>query len=75
MLEVSSSGYYVWCGRPASGREMANQALLEQVEAVFDVSGETYGSPRVYRELQREGVLCSENRVARLMRLRGLIAK
>ena len=35
----------------------------------------TYGSPRVYHELKAQGVACSENRVARLMRLRGLKAK
>jgi putative transposase len=34
------------------------------------ISG-TYGSPRVYRELKAQGIACSENRVARLMRLRG----
>lgn len=34
-----------------------------------------YGSPRIYHELKHQGVACSENRVARLMRLRGLQAK
>jgi len=75
VLEVSPCGYYAWRGRPPSAREMANQELLEKIEAVFEESGETYGSPRVYRALRRQGVACSENRVARLMRLRGLKAK
>jgi putative transposase len=52
---------------------MANQELYEQIE--FKASKETYGSPRIHRELNKRGVACSENRVARLMRLRGLKAK
>jgi putative transposase len=54
---------------------MANQELTERIEAVYEASDATYGSPRIYRELADEGVACSENRIARLMRLRGLCAK
>lgn len=75
VLQVSPSGYYAWRRRPPSAREMANQELLQKIEAVFEESEETYGSPRVHRALRRQGVMCSENRVARLMRLRGLKAK
>ncbi len=75
VLEVSPSGYYAWRQRPPSAREMANQELMQRIETVFEESGETYGSPRVHRALVRQGVRCSENRVARLMRLRGLGAK
>lgn len=74
MLDVSSSGYYAWRKRPPSAREMANQALLAEIEAVFEKSRKTYGSPRVYKKL-KDKVRCSENRIARLMRLRGLKAK
>jgi len=75
VLDVSSSGYYAWRGRLPSAREMANQELLDRIEAVFSESDETYGSPRVYHALKAQGVGCSENRVARLMRLRGLKPK
>jgi putative transposase len=74
-LNVSPSGYYAWCKRPVSAREMANRELVRMIEAVYNDSYETYGSPRVYRELKAQGVACSENRVARLMRLRSLRAK
>ena len=74
-LNVSPSGYYAWRKRPVSAREMANQDLMDKIEAVFVASEETYGSPRVYRALKAQGVACSENRVARLMRLRGLKPK
>jgi transposase InsO family protein len=37
--------------------------------------GQTYGSPRMYAELRARGYSCSLNRVARLMRQHGIIAK
>jgi len=75
MLDVSRSGYYAWRGRPPSNREMANQELYTKIKAVYHESEGTYGSPRIYSVLEQQGVTCSENRVARLMRLRGLRAK
>lgn len=74
-LNVSASGYYAWCARPVSAREMANQELLKKIEAAYNDSQGTYGSPRVYHELKAHGVACSLNRIARLMRLRHLRAK
>ena len=75
VLSVSPSGYYAWCKRPVSTREMANQELVKKIEATYNDSYETYGSPRVYRDLKAAGEPCSRNRVARLMRLGGLRAK
>jgi putative transposase len=75
VLNVSPSGFYAWRGRPVSAREMANRELVKKIEAVYYDSYETYGSPRVYHELKSQDVACSKNRVARLMRLRGLRAK
>ena len=74
-LNVSPSGYYAWRTRPISAREMANRELVKRIETVYNDSYETYGSPRIYLELKDQGVACSEKRVARLMRLRGLRAK
>jgi putative transposase len=74
-LRVSPSGYYAWRSRPVSAREMANRELVKKIETVYYDSYETYGSPRVYHELKAQDVACSENRIARLMRLRGLRAK
>jgi len=75
VLRVSPSGYYAWRQRPPSAREMANQELVKQIEVVYHDNHGIYGSPRIYRELDDQGVACSENRIARLMRLRGLRAK
>jgi transposase InsO family protein len=74
-LDVSPSGYYAWRHRPPSAREMANQELVRRIEAVYHDSDGTYGSPRIYYDLKEQGLACSKNRIARLMRLRGLRAK
>ena len=74
-LNVSPSGYYAWRDRPPSAREMANQGLYTKIKAVYDDNHGVYGSPSIYRELNDQGIACSENRIARLMRLRGLQAK
>src|SRR5690554_189787 len=75
VLKVSVSGFYAWRKRGLSRREQQNRQLKQQIEAVFVASKQAYGSPRVYRTLVRQGVCCSENRVARLMREQGLQAK
>ena len=75
VLDVSSSGYYAWRERPVSAREMANRELVEKIKVVHAESREAYGSPRIYQELKAQGVACSENRVARLMRLYHIRAK
>jgi len=75
VLEVSTSGYYAWRGRPPSKREMANRGLTAKIKEEFENSGETYGSPRIYQVMRKLGLMCSQNRVARLMRAADLKAK
>jgi putative transposase len=75
VLEVSTSGYYAWRDRPPSKREMANRALTAKIQEEFKKSGETYGSPRIYQVMRKLGLMCSQNRVARLMSAADLKAK
>lgn len=69
MLDVSTSGFYEWHGRPPSARSLENAKLLKRIRESHMLSGGTYGSPRVYQDLRVAGEQCSENRVARLMRV------
>ena len=46
--------------------------LLAHIRAALSLSNETYGSPRMVRELQDEGFAVGRHRVARLMREDGL---
>ena len=48
---------------------------MAHVRIIHAESGETYGAPRVQRELQAEGLPASPKRVARLMREDGLVAR
>ena len=75
VLGVSRSGYYDWRGRPPSKRKMENEKLYKKIKAVYDQNRQVFGSPRIYNVLKERGVVCSENRIARLMRLRGLRPK
>ena len=74
-LSVSRSGYYAWCGRPASRRTQANDVLVAQIREEFRASRHTYGSPRIHAALRRKGAMCGRNRVVRLMRLHGMAAR
>ena len=74
VLEVSRSGFYIWLRTPESERSRANRVLLTEMRIAFDRSRQTYGSPRLTVELNESGMSCSENRVARLMRLSGIRA-
>lgn len=75
VLKVTRSGYYAWYKRTPSQREQSNQELLEWIKKVFQASRRTYGSPRIYAYLRRQGWLCGHNRVARLMHLHGIVAR
>ena len=70
-LGVSMSGFYEWLTRPESNRSMSNRAILVRIRESFEASHQTYGSPRVWRDLRDWNVPCSENRTARLMRQAG----
>ncbi len=74
MLEVSTSGYYVWKERPKSRRRIDNEGLLIEIRRVFVENDENYGSPRVWDALRKNNFPCSLNRVARLMHINKIAA-
>ena len=56
VLDVGPSGYSAWRRRPASPRQREDLVLLAHIRASFALLRGTYGSPRMTRELQDEGV-------------------
>lgn len=60
---------------PFGLREQADAAVLSHVRSQFYLLRRRYGSPRLCRELRAAGHVCSEKRVARLMRSSGLRAE
>ena len=75
VLGVSQSGYFAWRGRPACRRQREDMVLLAHLRSAFALSNGTYGSPRMTRELQDDGLKVGRRRTARLMRENGLRAR
>ena len=69
---VTRGGYYAWCRRPSSLRARQDELLAVRIEAIFEASVGTYGSPRIHEALRQAGVRVGGKRVARLMREAGL---
>ena len=76
-LAVSTSGYYDWSNRQAHPRPRAleNDRLTHQIQAIHAQSRQTYGSPRVLRELRQQGCRHGRNRIARLRQVAGLCGR
>lgn len=75
VFQVSRSGYYGWSRRTPSASAVRREQLTEHIRTAHQQSRATYGSPRIYHELRAQGVLCSENTVAKLMRRSQLRSK
>jgi putative transposase len=75
VLEVAVSGFYHWLKRPVSKRTQENEKLTEQILMFHCGSRCTYGSPRIHKDLKDAGYRVSENRVARLMKQKGIQGK
>jgi len=75
VLGVSTSGFYIWKRNTGSSREKQNLKLVTHIKAVHEESRKTYGSPRIHAELSSRDIRCGKNRVARLMRQKGIQAR
>ncbi len=74
-LDVSTSWFYKWHGRPLTGRQQRRCRLRAEVGAIFCGSEGTYGSPRVWAELRDRGWVVTKRTVAELMAADGLAGR
>jgi putative transposase len=74
-LVVSKSGFFAHQRKEERPRAQQDKQLSNAIEPIFVASRRTYGSPRIMHALRRSGWRCGKNRIARLMRSRGLRAK
>ncbi|MGH9643709.1 MAG: IS3 family transposase [Terriglobales bacterium] len=74
-LDVSKSGFFAHQRKEECPRRQQDEALCQAMEPIFVASRKTYGSPRMMHALRRKGWRCGKNRIARLMRSRGLRAR
>jgi len=75
VLQVAPSGFYAWQHRSPSRRALANATLTEQIRAIHERSRCTYGAPRIHADLRAAKKRVSRKRVARLMRVAGLVGR
>jgi len=73
VLAVSRSGYYSWRKNVKSKRARKNEQLTTLIKEKHEGSRGIYGSPRITEVLWNDGVRCGENRVARIMRIEGIV--
>jgi putative transposase len=74
LLSVSRSGFHEWHDRAPSAKAIEDERLTGRIRTFHALSGRTYGSPRIWRDLREAGELIGENRVARLMHRAGIEA-
>jgi len=75
LLEVSTSAYYDWCGRPKALREQENESLTDKIKIIFKSQRDGCGTRVIKKALFRQGLRVSRRRIGRLMREAGLHCK
>ena len=75
VLDASRSGYYDWVDRPESARRQRHRALTEKMRSFHQASRETYGSPRIHRDLVESGAAVGKHTVALLMHRAQIVPK
>jgi len=77
-LKVSRSGYYAWFNRETPQRVIEDKQLATKIIKIHRKSRGNYGSPRVHKALQKQGIKIGKKRVERLMQahwLQGRVVK
>lgn len=73
VLAVSPAGFYAWQRRAPSAHAREDTRLRVTVAALHRQSRQTYGSPRILRDLRAAGERVAQKRVARLLQEQGLV--
>lgn len=71
---VSRSGFYAYKPTRSQHSRTRRDFLKKEIKRLFEASKGTYGSPRIFHDLMKKGIPCSENTVAAIMRKMGLCA-
>ena len=74
-MSVPHSSFYAWQKRPTSKQEQRRALTGMALEKTFISFKKRYGAPRLTEELNAQGVPCSVNYIADLLKERGLRAR
>ncbi|MBE7441689.1 MAG: IS3 family transposase [Flavobacteriales bacterium] len=72
VLKVSRSGYYKWLSAVPSKRKLYQDFLKTEIKQVYQASKCRYGSPRITKELNMQGIQASQPLVAKLMKIENI---
>lgn len=75
VLQVSPSGYHKWLKNKVGFRVKENQRIVEIIKFHHNKSKATYGLPRIYAAMRKEGLVVNKKRLARLMKVNNIKAK
>ena len=75
VLRVHFSGFYAWLKGPLSRRAQDDVRQTELIRRAWSDSGKVYGYRKLADDLRDLGEQVSENRVARLASLAGILAQ
>ncbi|PIC55974.1 hypothetical protein CSV80_16940 [Sporosarcina sp. P12(2017)] len=74
ILGVSTSGYYKWREKVQTEMQKVKEGAFQSIQKIFYENREVYGSPRIQKELAKQGFYLSVKTVANYMRELGLCA-
>ena len=72
ILGIHHSVYYYHNNHKTNSYKESNKILDSKIKNIYDKSTGRYGSPKITKELQKEGFKVSQKRVARRMKLMNL---
>jgi putative transposase len=75
VLRVHFSGFYAWLKEPLSRRALEDMRQTDLIRQAWSESGKVYGYRKLADDLRDQGERVSENRVARLASLAGILAQ
>ena len=68
-LNIHHSVYYYHCNHNENSYQIANQKLDVEIERIYNESKKRYGSPKITKVFESEGIKASQKRVARRMKI------
>ncbi len=73
-LDVSRAGYYAWLSELETARAKRDRELMPVIRNIFWKHRRRYGARRIAVEMQAGGQPCGVDRVAKLLKIQGLVA-
>ena len=72
VVQLAPSTYWSAKRRPSSARRLRDEMLRVEIRRVFDENFGVYGAPKIWAQLNREGIRVARCTVERLMRDMGI---